>query len=83
MSRAWDRFRQSGSMFGFSTGRGRSGGDVELLGRGSSTHTVRLGRVQPQAPTHRTIYCNDRDSNLPVRFKVLSGNHSLFFFSLY
>ncbi|KMZ61764.1 putative Phospholipid-transporting ATPase [Zostera marina] len=69
MSRAWDRFRQSGSMFGFSTGRGRSGGDVELLGRGSSTHTVRLGRVQPQAPTHRTIYCNDRDSNLPVRFK--------------
>ncbi|KAK9114005.1 hypothetical protein Syun_020802 [Stephania yunnanensis] len=31
--------------------------------------TVRLGRVQPQPPTHRTIFVNDRDSNLPVRFK--------------
>ncbi|KAH7515836.1 hypothetical protein FEM48_Zijuj10G0068500 [Ziziphus jujuba var. spinosa] len=49
------------------------------LGRGSdsnprheripSSRTVRLGRVQPQAPGHRTIYCNDRDANLPVRFK--------------
>ncbi|KAE9607116.1 putative phospholipid-translocating ATPase [Lupinus albus] len=35
----------------------------------SSTRTVRLGRVQPQAPGHRTIFCNDREANLPVRFK--------------
>ncbi|KAJ7943556.1 Phospholipid-transporting ATPase [Quillaja saponaria] len=34
-----------------------------------SSRTVRLGRVQPQAPGHRTIYCNDREANLPVRFK--------------
>ncbi|KAL1355163.1 hypothetical protein AAHE18_05G094800 [Arachis hypogaea] len=34
-----------------------------------SSRTVRLGRVQPQSPGHRTIYCNDREANLPVRFK--------------
>ncbi|KAH1198012.1 Phospholipid-transporting ATPase 3 [Glycine max] len=34
------------------------------------SRTVRLGRVQPQAPTHRTIFCNDREANLPIRFKV-------------
>ncbi|XP_019421458.1 PREDICTED: phospholipid-transporting ATPase 3-like [Lupinus angustifolius] len=34
-----------------------------------STRTVRLGRVKPQAPGHRTIFCNDREANLPVRFK--------------
>ncbi|TQD76032.1 hypothetical protein C1H46_038428 [Malus baccata] len=33
-----------------------------------STSTVRLGRVQPQAPGHRTIFCNDREANIPVRF---------------
>ncbi|XP_040867598.1 phospholipid-transporting ATPase 3 isoform X2 [Glycine max] len=33
------------------------------------SRTVRLGRVQPQAPTHRTIFCNDREANLPIRFK--------------
>ncbi|KAM0984019.1 hypothetical protein ACFX2I_011418 [Malus domestica] len=33
-----------------------------------STSTVRLGRVQPQAPGHRTIFCNDREHNIPVRF---------------
>ncbi|VVA27683.1 PREDICTED: phospholipid-transporting ATPase [Prunus dulcis] len=43
------------------------------LGRNSNsqperTSTVRLGRVQPQAPGHRTIFCNDREANLPVRF---------------
>nr|KYP65941.1 Phospholipid-transporting ATPase 3 [Cajanus cajan] len=35
-----------------------------------SSRTIRLGRVQPQAPGHRTIFCNDRQANLPVRFKV-------------
>ncbi|KAM1194258.1 hypothetical protein ACFX15_020573 [Malus domestica] len=36
--------------------------------RTSTTRTVRLGRVQPQAPGHRTIFCNDREANIPVRF---------------
>jgi phospholipid-transporting ATPase len=42
----------------------------------SATHqrtpsrTVTLGHIQPQAPTYRTVYCNDRESNQPVRFKV-------------
>lgn len=41
----------------------------------SATHqrtpsrTVTLGHIQPQAPTYRTVYCNDRESNQPVRFK--------------
>ncbi|XP_027361174.1 phospholipid-transporting ATPase 3-like [Abrus precatorius] len=35
----------------------------------SSSRSIRLGRVQPQAPGHRTIFCNDRQANLPVRFK--------------
>ncbi|TKY58773.1 Phospholipid-transporting ATPase 3 [Spatholobus suberectus] len=39
------------------------------LGQQASSRTVRLGRVQPQAPTHRTIFCNDREANLPIRFK--------------
>ncbi|CAL9127607.1 phospholipid-transporting ATPase 3 isoform X1 [Musa acuminata AAA Group] len=34
-----------------------------------SSQTVRLGRVQPQAPSHRTIYCNDREANNIARFK--------------
>ncbi|CAJ1939976.1 unnamed protein product [Sphenostylis stenocarpa] len=39
------------------------------LGNNASARTVRLGRVQPQAPTHRTIFCNDREANYPIRFK--------------
>ncbi|XP_021747972.1 phospholipid-transporting ATPase 3-like [Chenopodium quinoa] len=57
----WDRI-ESSSRSGF--GRNSSG-----LDRSSSTRTVRLGRVQPQAPTHRTIYCNDRDTNSLAKFK--------------
>ncbi|KAG7653785.1 hypothetical protein ISN44_As01g010130 [Arabidopsis suecica] len=33
------------------------------------SRTVTLGRIQPQAPTCRTVYCNDRDANYAVRFK--------------
>lgn len=40
--------------------------------RQASSRTVRLGRVQPQAPSHRTIYCNDREANLPVGYRVAS-----------
>ncbi|XP_031386164.1 phospholipid-transporting ATPase 3 [Punica granatum] len=58
----WERVQSSKVRFG---GRHSPlGGDER-----ASTRTVRLGRVQPQAPTHRTIYCNDREANLPVRFK--------------
>lgn len=39
------------------------------LDRSSSPRTVRLGRVQPQAPSHRTIYCNDRDFSSLAKFK--------------
>lgn len=57
----WDRVRPSSSRFG----RGNSA----MHQRTTSTTTVRLGRVQPQAPGHRTIFCNDRDANLLVKFK--------------
>ncbi|KAH9609171.1 hypothetical protein KSS87_002397 [Heliosperma pusillum] len=41
-----------------------------VLDRSStSTRTVRLGRVQPQAPSFRTIYCNERDANALAKFK--------------
>ncbi|XP_021292682.1 phospholipid-transporting ATPase 3 isoform X1 [Herrania umbratica] len=33
------------------------------------SRTVTLGRVQPQAPAFRTIYCNDRDANYAHRYK--------------
>ncbi|XP_061365222.1 phospholipid-transporting ATPase 3-like [Gastrolobium bilobum] len=56
--------------------KGWDGIQSSFSSRSSSTmshrvpsQTVRLGRVQPQAPTHRTIACNDREANLPVRFK--------------
>ncbi|XP_012091990.1 phospholipid-transporting ATPase 3 [Jatropha curcas] len=60
MTGGWERVRTSTS---------RLTRDVSLTGRSSAGRTVRLGRVQPQAPSHRTIYCNDREANLPVRFK--------------
>ncbi|CAI0386597.1 unnamed protein product [Linum tenue] len=55
----WERIR--------STRGGRLSRETSLTGR--TARTVRLGRVQPQAPGYRTIYCNDREANLPVRFK--------------
>lgn len=54
----WERVR--------STRRGRNS---QMSGRMSSSRTVRLGGVQPQAPGHRTIYCNDREANQIVKFK--------------
>ncbi|XP_043724477.1 phospholipid-transporting ATPase 3-like isoform X1 [Telopea speciosissima] len=64
--RGWDRIRSSRSQI-----RGL-GGFTRLSNMNEhqpSSRTVRLGRIQPQAPGHRTIYCNDRDANLIVRFK--------------
>ncbi|KAJ9187571.1 hypothetical protein P3X46_003012 [Hevea brasiliensis] len=60
MSGGWERVRST---------RSRLSRDVSLTGRSSTSRTVRLGRVQPQAPGHRTIHCNDREANFPVRFK--------------
>ncbi|CAL5188826.1 unnamed protein product [Lathyrus oleraceus] len=34
-----------------------------------SSRAVGLGRVKPQAPGNRTIFCNDRQANLHLRFK--------------
>ncbi|KAI0516379.1 hypothetical protein KFK09_009052 [Dendrobium nobile] len=70
MSMHWDRFRASTVRLGGNGSaslRGNSFGDGGL--RHTSSQTVRLGRVQPQHPSHRTIFCNDREANLPVRFK--------------
>ncbi|KAG9449609.1 hypothetical protein H6P81_009574 [Aristolochia fimbriata] len=60
----WDRVRASRSAL-----LGRPSRTSISSDRQSSSRTVRLGRVQPQAPTHRTIYCNDREANTIVRFK--------------
>jgi hypothetical protein len=60
MSGGWERVRGS---------RSRPTRDSSS-GLRMPSRNVTLGRVQPQAPGHRTIYCNDRDANLPVRFKV-------------
>ena len=59
----WDRV-QSSSRSGFTR-------NSSELNQSSSPQTVRLGRVQPQAPSHRTIFCNDRDANALTKFKVL------------
>ncbi|KAF5741024.1 phospholipid-transporting ATPase 3 isoform X1 [Tripterygium wilfordii] len=60
MSGGWEKLR---------TSRSRLGGGPTEPDRTGSSRTVRLGRVQPQAPGYRTVYCNDREANLPVRFK--------------
>ncbi|XP_030449273.1 phospholipid-transporting ATPase 3 [Syzygium oleosum] len=58
----WERVKSSKSRFGRYSHFGSDD-------RAPLSRTVRLGHVQPQAPTHRTIFCNDRDANLPVKFK--------------
>lgn len=54
-------------------GGGGGGGDLDvspMMERVPSTRTVHLGRVQPQAPGHRTVFCNDREANALAKFKV-------------
>lgn len=60
MTGGWDKIRSPKSRLSQAASLGSSS---------ASSRTVKLGRVQPQAPGHRTIYCNDREANLPVRFK--------------
>ncbi|KAF9607372.1 hypothetical protein IFM89_034138 [Coptis chinensis] len=57
----WERIRRTSR-----TTRLGGRGEREMNERQGS---VRLGRVQPQAPTHRTIFINDRDANQPVKFR--------------
>ncbi|GFP80055.1 phospholipid-transporting ATPase 3 [Phtheirospermum japonicum] len=52
-----------------SRGGGGGGDGAPSLERVSTSQTVRLGKVQPQAPGHRTVFCNDRDSNALTKFK--------------
>ncbi|GAB2280370.1 Phospholipid-transporting ATPase 3 [Dionaea muscipula] len=54
----WDRVRSS---------RSRLTRNQTLPDRQPSS--VRLGRIQPQAPGHRTIYCNDHEANAIAKFK--------------
>ncbi|KAL3636306.1 Phospholipid-transporting ATPase 3 [Castilleja foliolosa] len=56
-------------MAGWRGSRGGAGDGSPSLERVSNSHTVRLGKVQPQAPGHRTVFCNDRDSNALTKFK--------------
>lgn len=42
-----------------------------ILNRISSSRSIRLGGVQPQAPGHRTVFVNDREANALAKFKVL------------
>ncbi|XWS68900.1 hypothetical protein CRYUN_Cryun04dG0133400 [Craigia yunnanensis] len=57
----WDSVRSST--------RSKQGRSQNLSQRAPS-RTVTLGRVQPQAPAFRTIYCNDRDSNYAHRYRL-------------
>ncbi|GJV53791.1 phospholipid-transporting ATPase 3-like protein [Tanacetum coccineum] len=52
--------------------RGRQGEvdrSVSSLTNNNSSSSIRLGRVQPQAPGHRTVFCNDREANHLAKFK--------------
>ena len=56
--------------------RGRQGEPLVLdrsissSNNGNTSSSIRLGRVQPQAPGHRTVFCNDREANHLAKFKV-------------
>ncbi|KAJ0444688.1 putative Macro domain-containing protein [Helianthus annuus] len=52
----------------------RQGGDsasspVDVERSLTSWSSIRLGRVQPQAPGRRTVFCNDRDANHLAKYK--------------
>lgn len=58
-------------MAGWRGSRAGAGGDGSpSVERIPSSQTVRLGKVQPQAPGHRTVFCNDREANALTKFKV-------------
>ncbi|XP_047329990.1 phospholipid-transporting ATPase 3-like [Impatiens glandulifera] len=68
--KGWETITGSISRFGAGGRGGRSGvGSDGTSVNQSFPRTATLGRVQPQAPGHRTIYCNDQEANAIVRFK--------------
>ncbi|KAI3516355.1 hypothetical protein L1887_15270 [Cichorium endivia] len=46
-----------------------SSGTPLVIDRNISSSSIRLGRVQPQAPGHRTVFCNDREANQLAKYK--------------
>ncbi|PKA61390.1 Phospholipid-transporting ATPase 3 [Apostasia shenzhenica] len=83
MSVHWDRYRATagpgdGDCLSLKGSSFRDGGLRQI-----ASQTVRLGRLQPQHPGHRTIFCNDREANLLVRFKgnsVSTTKYNIFTF---
>lgn len=53
-------------MAGWRGSRSRSGG---VDGGLTASRTIQLGRVTPQAPGNRTVFCNDREANALANFK--------------
>ncbi|KAK1415692.1 hypothetical protein QVD17_31477 [Tagetes erecta] len=51
------------------SGESVSSGTPLVVDRSFSSNTIRLGRVQPQAPGHRTVFCNDREANYLAKYK--------------
>uniref|UniRef100_A0A3Q7EB99 P-type ATPase N-terminal domain-containing protein n=1 Tax=Solanum lycopersicum TaxID=4081 RepID=A0A3Q7EB99_SOLLC len=51
------------------SGSAASTNRAPILNRISSSRSIRLGQVQPQAPGHRTVFLNDRDANVLAKFK--------------
>lgn len=41
------------------------------------SHSVRLGKIQPQAPGYRTVFCNDPETTALANFKVSASLISL------
>ncbi|KAK3027872.1 hypothetical protein RJ639_041506 [Escallonia herrerae] len=56
-------------MAGWRGSRSRPGGGSPRAERIPSSRTIQLGHVQPQAPGHRTVFCNDREANVNAKFK--------------
>ncbi|KAK9050975.1 hypothetical protein SSX86_027602 [Deinandra increscens subsp. villosa] len=66
-----------------SRGSGGGGGSHMVVDSVSSSGSIRLGRAQPQAPSHRTVFCNDRESNYLAKYlgnSVSTTKYNLFTF---
>ncbi|XP_076889767.1 phospholipid-transporting ATPase 3-like [Bidens hawaiensis] len=66
------------------TSRSRSTGGLHTaVDSGSSSGVTQIGRVQPQAPRHRTVFCNDQESNYLAKYlgnSVSTTKYNLFTF---
>eukprot|EP00252_Welwitschia_mirabilis_P016484 TRINITY_DN3634_c0_g1_i2.p1 TRINITY_DN3634_c0_g1~~TRINITY_DN3634_c0_g1_i2.p1 ORF type:complete len:369 (+),score=47.07 TRINITY_DN3634_c0_g1_i2:263-1369(+) len=72
--KAWDRVVSNSSPHRLEEIHILGEDEIQSARGGRSTNrghqeTIRLGRVQPQHPGHRTIYCNDRDANALAKYK--------------